>query len=282
MFLGKRTLIEEVILHELQHGPLHTLEIVGRIQNLRPHTSKQGVYAALRVLRKEEVTVVHGGTVSLHLDWLSRVNRFSTVARYYYLTGERREGNFITLTEGERVRYRFRSAALTDGFWDHVLFTLIEIADPAEPLYLYNPHWWFILARPESEQRLMEFTREKKRLFLMTVPHRFPLDRKAKEEVDGVNAQYVMISHPLFQKKNYYLNVIDDYILEVFIDPFIAELIEEFYQGTSSFSDVSVQELRRSIEIRGENKLILSRNRNRAQRLKKKLSKNFRFPRIRV
>lgn len=265
--------LEACILDGLRTGPRKTVELIADLQKKRPGTTKQGVYAALRSLRSQEKVAVHGKRVALNSVWVDRMLDYFTVAREHYASGGR--GDFLDLADGEKVQYFFRDPVQTDTFWSHAYAILSNAVSFDRPLYLYNPHDWFLLARHENERALIDAVLKTNRQYYMTVGHRTPLDRAIANEFDGERAQYHMADEPPFQKENYYLNIFGDYLIEVFIDTKIAAQLDAFYAKHKDYNPAAQEELAKIIQSRGRSKLVISRNAKKASRLAAMLKKSF-------
>ncbi len=278
MLFSKKKSLEEYILDHLQHGPVVMLDLIEKIKQQRPGTTKQGVYAALRQLKKQEVVVIHKGTASLNVTWLTQIGRYIEVAQHHYFKDEISIGHFANLQNGERIQYSFQNPVLTDAFWNHAVFILIETTPSDTPFIAYDPHVWFYLAHPENELALVEFVATHKRQYLVVSGANTPLDKYPKTLLDGTHAQYHALHKPLFKKNNYYLNIIGDFLIEAWIDAQIAKKIDQFYQEHVKYTDDVRNEFRTIVEQRGKSKLVISRNVKKAERLRKKLIKPFYIP----
>lgn len=278
MIFTKNKSLENMICASLQCGPVNTTSLIAQIQKRRPKTTRQGVYAALRNLRREEVVVMHNKKTSFNVRWLKRMDQFFLVAEQHYVEEDFGRDNFLNLAEGEKIAYFFASPTETDKFWGHALILLAESGiSNAEPVYLYNPHEWFLIARQKSELECIA-TITRTRRFLLTAGGKTPLDRAVAKEFDDNMSQYHMLEQPLFQKNNYYLNIVGNFLIEVQIDPNIAAHIETLYRKTEKNDDETKKLLTEAVESRGRSKLVISRNSNKAEKLKKLLRKNFYIP----
>ncbi len=282
MIFSKEGSIESLVCSLLQHGPVDTAALIPQIQEQRPKTTKQGVYAALRQLRKEEVVVMHHKKVSFNVRWLKQVGQFFVIAEQHYVAEDLGRDNFLNLRDGEKIAYFFSSPTETDKFWGHALILLGESSVPeSEPAYLYNPHEWFLIARKESERECIAII-AKKRRFLLTAGANTPLDRAVADEFDGNLSQYHMLERPLFSKSNYYVNIVGDFLIEVWIDPDIAARIEAVYNGDEKNPEVVREKLIAIVGGKGRSRLQVSRNAKKAERLKWLLKKNFYIPVIKA
>jgi hypothetical protein len=201
---------------------------------------------------------------------------YFSLAERSYLQGESGIGHFLNLEDGERIRYDFRDAATTDAFWVHALHILIE-AHPKAIWLGYNPHCWFFIAREESERQLRDFIAKKGGIYAMTVAGRTALDWYIATEFDGKQSKYYMFEKSLFPKRNYYLNVIGEFLVEVWIDPKTAQAIESLYQTTGKYSEEAKAALKTITTTKGRSRLVISRNKKKSLELARKLSKPFYF-----
>lgn len=265
--------LEQLIISHLQKGPLSTSDLLSALQKKRIGTTKQGMYAVLRKLIKAEIVVKHKTQLSLNAAWLTKMERFVSLASHFYSSGVG-SGNFLDLTDGEHISYAFKSANSTDAFWIHVLLLLTE-AYPEAAFLAYNPHCWFFLVRPESERTLRDVIVRNKSQYLVIVGGKQPLDRAIRKEFDGKGSQYSMREKPLCKKNNYYLNVIGDYIIEVTIDVAQANAIERLYNSAKSFTPDIEDELRDIITSKGRTRLVVSRDKKKAEKLRRTLAKPF-------
>lgn len=279
MLLTNKTSVEELILEQLQKGPINTVVLIEKIQNIRPRTTKQGVYVALRNLRKDEVVVSHNKRTSFNIRWLKHMGHFFTIAEQYYLVEKVGNNDFLNLKEGEKITYTFATPEQNDMFWGHALILLSESSIPAsEPIYLYNPHEWFLIGRNESERETFDIITKKRRL-LLTSGGNSSLDHAVKGEFDGNMSQYHMLSKPLFSKNNYYCNIIGDFIIEAWIAVETASQIEEIYETATEINDDVRKKILQAIERKGKTKFSISRNAKKSEKFKKVLRKNFYIPR---
>ncbi|MBI2426708.1 MAG: hypothetical protein HYV34_02580 [Candidatus Kerfeldbacteria bacterium] len=277
MFLRKHFSLDDRILAHLQHGSMIILDLIATIKRERPGTTKQGVYAALRILKKEEVVVLHAGRASLNAAWLTNVHRYFTIAEHYYFQKNVGAGHFANLREGEKIQYTFTSPLVADTFWIHALFILIETTPPGAHFIAYDPHCWFFLAHAESERGFVRFARVHKRLYLVSVGARTPLDRLVAREVDGTHSQYAMLTPAPFPSTRY-INIIGDYVIDVSLEKRVADAMDAFYTRTREWTPDVGRALRHLVEERGRTKLVISRNAKKAEQLRRKFLKSFYIP----
>ena len=166
MFLGKKIRLENYILDILKDGPIETLGLISRIKKLVPGTTKQGVYTALRVLNQEEVVVVSGGEVVLNILWLNRLNQYTNTAGANYAGSGQELESFLCLGNGDKAQYYFKSPALLDSFWGHVLLSLMKKEKNDQFMLAYCPQYWFLFGRRKSELEYLNYFSVYKKIFL--------------------------------------------------------------------------------------------------------------------
>ena len=267
--------IEGIIFESLNNGPIGTKILIDNVRKQRGSTTKQGVYLALRNLKKQEVVVIHNKQVSFNVRWLKNMENYFALAQRHYFDENIGQNNFLNLKGGEKITYSFNDTTQTDSFWWHALYLLSEaVEDLTEPAYLYNPHEWFFIARTESEIESLK-TISKKRKYLVTASGNTVLDKYVAKYFDGKTSQYYMTGKQLFQKNNYYLNIVGDFLIEATIDPTVIKIIEDFYNRTTKVTEETHNELKRLVLIKSRSKLSISRNKKKAEKLKKIFQKYF-------
>ena len=269
--------LEDLILTTLSSGPLPIVNLIQQIRDRRPGTTKQGVYAVIRKLKKNEIVVVHRKSVSINNIWLKAMEEFLTRARHNTKTSTFGGGDFLNLRQGEKLQYFFRNPILTDSFWSHAFLTLVETSSPQKPILIYNPHEWFLLARTKNETDLFDYITNRGQELAIMIGGNTPLDRLARRYIDHPLKMYDTLSKPLFSKTNYYLNVIGDFVIEVWLDKSMSAQLDKFYSETTSFDDAAKDKLERILAQKGKNKFSISHNKRKADALRTKFSKRFFF-----
>ncbi len=266
--------IEDYILLFLQKGSLKTSELLENIQDIRPGTTKQALYKILNKLKTEEVVVVRSKYVSLSSIWINRMAQYFTTAQRLYTTQGTPSEDFLQLEDGDKITYTFKSPNLTDIFWGHAFGILTEVTKQ-EPVYIYDPHEWFLLARPESEQKLFDQVQEKNKQLFILIGNNTPLDIAIGKEIVGDMVQYHTLPTDIFKKDNYYINILGNYVIEVWLDPKISKEINSFYKTHTTIDESCKKELKEIIERQSKNKLVISHNARKAEKLKKVFKKYF-------
>ncbi len=270
MNLLKPVTTEEEILSLLKNGPRKTTDLlveVGKVRNI----TKQGFYASLRKLRASETVIVSHSLATLNVAWVKDVTAAVDQMRAAYLAmGEGLD--ILPIGEKESVSYSFSTTHHLDAFWGHSQSLIIARTDTVEPVYSYDPHYWFYMARHTTEKRIIDDIVKTGRQFLMTVGGKTLLDRHIQTEFSSDDLQYHM--EELFTKRNYYVVVIDGYVTEVLLDPKIAAAVDAVYES-GDLSTASEEKLQELLSVRARHKLRITRNKKKAAVLKAKMRKNF-------
>ncbi len=273
----KQQKIEDLILEVLSNGAENTKSLIEKIKLVRKNTSKQAIYKSLKNLKENEVIIHSKEQVSLSSVWLKRLSDFVEKTRLKYQTENSPNINFIGLKQGEKVSYTFKNFEATDMFWAHAFDVLSDITPVTSPIFLYNPHEWFLLARTESETYLFNrLAKIGKKLFLFA-GNKTTLDLYVAKYFDGKITNYFASDTKLFSKQNYYVNIFDDFLIEVWLDPKVSEAIDQFYKGTKDFDENAKKKLLEIIRHGGRNKLVINRNKRKADKIRNMFSKFFVF-----
>lgn len=275
MLFSQSQTVKERIIEALQSGPLRTTTLIEYLSRHGDPVSKQGAYLALRELAKEEVVVVYKKYASLNRAWLMRLADFSSTAHHRYFEPDMPVSHVKNLKPNQRIKFTFKTLSLLDAFWGHTLYTLIENNPNYEPLLMYNPHWWFAYSRNPSEIAIIDFCKRRGTLLLETIGHNTPIDRSTAKFMDGSHAQYHVRTKPLFPKDNYYINVLGEFIIDVWIDNKFHEQIEKLYHTETHVTKEWIDRLEYLNTLKGKNILTISRNPKRANELRTKLLRPF-------
>ena len=99
------------------------------------------------------------------------------------------------------------------------------------------------------------------------------LDKHVKKLYQDKRIQYHILDKQFFPSNNHYFNIIGDYIIETFFDKKTSEAIDHFYKNTHDLTADNITKLQKIISQRGRDKIIISRNKTKANKLKKRLNK---------
>lgn len=263
--------IEERIVEHLRAGSRKTTELLALVGEEGAIT-KQGFYAALRKLDQEEAVTVYKKNVSLNAAWIKDLVSLAEDVRQAYLPGQAHEG-ILNLAQGESVTYVFLNTRHLDTFWGHTQSQIIDQTPLTEPVYTYDPHYWFYLARAATEKKIVSDIAKSGRQFLMTAGGEDPLDKLLQDDFSSDTLQYHM--EELFPERNRYIVVIGEYITEAHLDMRVVNEVDALYRTHQALDADAVQEFKRLLTMKARHKIRISRNPRRANALKRKFGKNF-------
>ncbi len=281
--------IAELIVVALRKGPLTVDALAEYVAKKYQKVTIQGMYKALRKLRAERIVILHKKKAVLDRTWIQKLERFVLVTEHAYKTPSGDSGHFLQMADGDRITYSFKDPLQVDIFNNHILYILFDALPNVDRWFAYAPHHWFMLARREEEIALMRHMNSKGIKYLFTSGYDGRLDRYIKKEFDGINAKYHMRERPLFKDKSYHqgivINVFGDYIIEVRHDRETARKIDSFYKKSQAglshgnkegmLDPKKIDELKNIVSKQSHNKLSISRNAEKAERLRKIFGKNF-------
>ena len=263
--------LEEKIVHLLQKGGMNTHDLLEKL-SAKEGITKQGFYAALRRLKAEDSVVVHKKVVALNTTWIQKMrDAVSKMGHAYTQGGE--ASDILSLADKESISYSFNTIQQLDAFWGHMQNIIVHATPANEPVYTYDPHYWFYIGRQDTERALVDEVTSLGKQFLMTVGGDTPLDKVIKPEFNTELRQYHI--ERLFDDDAYYVVVIGDYIFETRLDEKIVRAVEDVYMRHAKLTGEAAQELAHIPKIKVRARLKISRNRLRARKLKAKLGKNF-------
>jgi hypothetical protein len=271
--------LEYTIIEHLQKQSWVIVDLIEDMRKTRPKLAKQGVYQAIRKLKKLEIVVITKKRVALSSVWIDRMHEFFTVAKRIYEgapgdTSVYRE-SFVALEDGDQITYVFKNPKTTDVFWGHAFNVLQSIMPKDEPLYMYSSHEWSFLAREETETELMRKGEEEGHPWYAYISHKDPLDIFTKKKYFG-RTSMAHVEDKFYFKENFYFNTYGDYIIEVTLDPKTQKSIDDFYKSYSVWDDHAKARLNFIVShMKGRNKLTISRNAKKAEKYKKLFRKYF-------
>lgn len=276
LFLKKS--LEYAIITNLQKQSWVIVELIEKLRINQPKLTKQAVYQAIRKLRKSEIVVVTSKKVALSSVWIDRMYDFFSIAKRVY------EGNssestttqesFLSLEDGDQITYLFKNPKTTDIFWGHASNVLRGVMPEGEPLYIYTPHEWSMLAREETEKSLMQLGAKEGHPWYVYIPHKTPLDELTKSIFPRPHRAHT--ENKRYFKENFYINTHGDYIIEVVLDPKTQRSIDDFYTSTETWNNDTRARLIGIIShMKGKNKLTISRNRKKSEKYKRFFKKYF-------
>lgn len=275
LFSQQQKSLSDHIIYNLGKEPLSGTALVERLTSITK-TSKESVYRTLRELLKQEVINKAKKKYSLNRHWIQKMREFSL--QHTAKTHTVDTHNVLQFDDGDSITYEFKSADLMGIYWGHLYDYVTDIHPSNIPILIYHPHEWLIHARKTSEEYVLNRVNKDKKLVLFSIGGNTELDRKFKKDW---SSNYLKINTNITVtglKSNRYINVLGDFIFEVRTTIAFEEAIDVFFQENKGINKSNIKELQQIVHDKYKTKLIFSRNKKRAQLLRKKLSKDFYVP----
>lgn len=270
MLLSTNPDIKETIISLLAKGSIDSTELQKQVEEKKKVT-KQGFYKALRELQTEEVVVKNKQLVVLSNLWINKLQSFVTQVDEQY----KQSSDFIALQEGETITYHFKTLESLDLFWMHQFF-LIAKQFPNEPILFYNPHEFWSLFRYHEQELLYRWIGEYKRTTYFVIGDTTPLDKETTQYVAPFGLQMYYTNDTGLQN-NYFSSVIGDYVIDTVLDANTSNAIDKLYKKYPKWSEETRAELSEILTRLKRSKVVIYRNKKKAEQLRKKLMKYFVF-----
>jgi len=266
MIYTKKEALEDRIVRLLGLRNQTVPSLISQIKEEGIAPTIQGVYKSLRFLLSEEVVIKNGEVFSLSEEWRNKT-----------ITELGRTDNRFELSEKESIRLDLASLVHLDQQWKNIVLPLHEVY-PNQPTFFYNPHdIWVYLSqtRRDSEVAYYKTFEEKKMHAFLVTGGNTLFDRAIKKERSGTYIQ-ISVGDRLFRDTDY-LTIFNDYIITVRVSPRLAREIIECYQHATTTDNLT--KLLHTVGIEKKKvKLIIERDKEKAKKLRKKLSKDFFIP----
>lgn len=270
-------MLENKIIESLLPGPQNTVDLVALISEELQITAR-AVYKALTKLKKLEIIIVHNHRISLSLVWIEKQKSRFTFADYAYRKS--RELSESLVKDKTKISFQFRNYVETDLFWAHVYTILFEKMTTNSSHNFIVPHDFFFYGRNETDAYWI------KSFFKKTVKTRFVITHplsgdtivvaSRRKDLKGI-ASYMVKANPLHQESNVYYALTGDYIFKAVFDVEVNKKLESFV-GKIAKLPLTVgeeKEVGSILEMDGKFTLTIERNRAKATRMEKKLTKYF-------
>ncbi|MEK7150519.1 MAG: hypothetical protein AAB736_02835 [Patescibacteria group bacterium] len=263
--------LKEKVVYAVARKSRNTNELISHFFKAEGVT-KQAVYKALRSLLREEIVIKQRKQVVINSAWLSQMKQLVA-------TGERTIGAdkektiFGPLSFKRKITLRFKNTESLDIYSGHLLLTLADHFKD-KPFFFFNHHEWFIYDRPLSETYLYETVAEKGYKIFLTLGKNTSLARDFKRKFEKGNVQIAIDDSYKFPITDY-LFVVEDFIIIARYDKKISEDINKLMTETDIMNENEIARLGKILVSCRDARIIIVRNKLRAQKIRRALAKNF-------
>ncbi len=272
MLLTEKSAIAEEIVLLLSQGGMKSSELLKQVQTTQSVT-RQGFYKSLAELVRQEVVVKNKQLVILNNTWVNKLHGFVETVDTHYQTASS-QGSFLNLSEGESLVYHFKSIDSLDALWMHYFFLIAKKED--EPVILFTQHEWFSLCRPQAENFMYTWLKEHKRQGYSVVGSDTALDRNTTAYIKSDYMEIAYEAKFLF-RRNFYTTVIGPYLINTIIDPATAAALDTLYTEHDKPCTEVTKQLNRILDQMKRPKIVIMKNKKRAEQVRRKLMKYFVF-----
>lgn len=264
MLCANQTVEEKIVFllrkQEVGGRKLHELLAVEGI-----HVSLQATYNALKKLVSQEVVLKNRTIYSLNYVWLKRLNQFSQA--------QKQPLSFEEMSEGDKYIYHFNDLNKAGAFWMHIHQVLMDTMETNGVVVLYSSNEWTSVIRKNADIEWAAMASNNTRLSLFAIGQKNAHNILYKKEHGSGNLQ-INIGKSYGFHSGYYLNVFNDYVVELVLPQSVADKINKIFDICKT-----EQELRSALDEAGvyscRVSLIVKRNKKQAQKLFKKVAKDF-------
>lgn len=272
MLLSTKPKIEEVIVDVLADGPHDSLILLEKVQKLTSVT-KQGFYRALRELLTDEIVTKNKQLVLLSPLWASRIEKF--VERINTVSTPKESESLLRLAEGDTMIFRFKSVVDLYLLWNHYFFIFCQKTDG--PVLFFNTHNFWTLIRSDIENEMYAWIKNNKKKAYCVIGHNTPLDRETSDYIKKDFAIELAYEPSPSIRETVFPAVFGDYIMSTVLDTATVQAIDEIYQRHKKWEPLVQKELETIIQDMKRSKVVIERNKKKAEMIRKKLMRYFVF-----
>lgn len=272
MLLSAEPKIEEVIVDSLADGPHDSLVLLEKIQK-KTKITKQGFYRALRELLNDEIITKNKQLVLLNPLWASRVEKF--VERINTVSTPKESETLLRLGEGDTMVFRFKSVIDLYLLWNHYFFIFCQKTEGS--VVFFNTHNFWALIRSDIENEMYAWIKNNNKKAYIVIGHDTQLDRTTSNYIKkdyGIELAYE--STPSI-RETMFPAVFGDYIMSTVLDLTTVHAIDALYKKYTKWEPAVQDELEGIIARMKRSKVVIERNKKKAEIFRKKLMKYFLF-----
>lgn len=263
LFSGHKKL--EDILLELLISQQKTAKVLLReIEQLGYSYTIQAIYDALRGLIASETIIKNGFYYKINEEWKNKI-----ITTLMEKPGE--------IFDGEKTIFLLNSLTHYDLQWKNSILPLHNLY-PEDPIFFYNYHYVWIHLGQTREQSELDYYKsflDQKRYAFSLVGSQSPLEIETKKMIENDYVRVFIDDKPIHSTG--YVTIINDYIITTYLPKKTLAEISNSYKKSKTIS-----ELRRHLQDldfrSGKLKIIIERDKEKAKKLRKKMSKDFYIP----
>lgn len=261
--------LENIIIEKLSSGSVHSPDLISQISKEQSVTD-QGVYKALSFLLENEIVTKNKKLLSLNTLWVEKLKNFTNSVSETYSTDD--FNNFLLLDDKERLTYHFKNITKLDIHWMHIVLLMLKRFKDT-PFVIYNPHCWFMMERPHTESVFFDWINKNRRTTFFLIGGNTKLDKIVKKQLGTEHVKIELDTEGKFPKEKY-IAIIGDYIIYSSYGANFNNKIDTFFSSHTELDQSTINGLKNVIQKNTEPKIIIERNKTKAIKLSKQITKN--------
>lgn len=265
--------LENKIIEKLSKGSLLSPDLIYTIAKDNKVT-EQGVYKALSFLIENEIVTKSNKLVSLNTFWIEQLKDFTDTVSETYSTND--FNNFLLLSEGEKLSYSFRDTTKLDIHWMHIVLMMLKRFSN-KPFVIFNPHCWFMIERPHTESAFFDWIHKNKKMMFFLIGGNTKLDKIVKKQIESKNIKIELDDENRFPKDKY-VAIVGEYIIYTSYGSAFNKNIDTFFDSHTEISVDTINNFKKSLDKNAVSKIVIERNRLKAIKLSKQITKNHYVP----
>lgn len=266
MKLLNGNLEERVLVLLIAKSPLPVADLIKAINSGRARYTKQGIYRVLRKLKREEKIVIHRSIIAVDDLWIARLRDVLEKGS----GGNSLVGSLSGLGRHERVALKLKGLTHLDQVWSNIFINLESRIRTSTPVFLYNPHDWFLLLREETEKIHTRLLSKRRRHIFLAVRGRTFLDQQMKTLR---RTKDFHCSTGCTANAPEYVAVLDEYVLMVKVKDRDRKRIDSIFNDALNIDDAKSGLY--GLDDKAESTLVIQKNKRLAQIWRKRISREF-------
>ncbi len=225
--------------------------------------TKQGVYSVLRKLKKEGKILWVGRNVSSNLIWVYReIERLTE-------TLPRTDLVFENFANGRT--FRVKTLAELDDLWGQIFVSILATIDvPLDSALFYDLHNYTYIHKVPTVEWYIDFLYKKVPKICLLIGSQSPLDTLLAKEMKHISV------HQIKKKWPHFLTVLGDYVIENHMAHKPWKEIDVIFETRSK--KTAHEELLFLSQKKGNYKIVVERNKAKAEQIKRVFQKYFILP----
>jgi hypothetical protein len=181
----------------------------------------------------------------------------------------------IDLGDEESLTYKFKGLSELDRYWKHAVKNFIK--NISGPVFHSEPHemWIHLEDRYESQVAYIKSFEENKQHCYLVFGGKTFMDKEYKRQYQNNFLQVDLLDKPEFIKRNHFVTIVGDIIITTMIAEELAERIDAIYEQVVTVDPTFTSKIQTAFINPGPVKLKIERNEEKAERMRRRLSKNF-------